>query len=78
MTKRKDFSLFVGDVEKAHPTVSDSTGEELGVRPQTVRLADLWSDYVRLAERARNLEAPKGSTSAVPLLDDMKGILQWD
>jgi hypothetical protein len=25
-----------------------------------------------------DIERPKGSTSAVPLLDDLKGILQWD
>jgi hypothetical protein len=78
MTKRKDTSLSVGDVEKPHPTVTDSAGKELGSEPLTVRLADLWSDFIRVADRARDPEAPKTSTSAVPLLDDMKGILQWD
>jgi hypothetical protein len=79
MTKRKDISLSEGDVEKPHPTVADSAGEELGGEPLTVRLADLWSDFIRVADRARrDPEAPKASTSAVPLLDDMKGILQWD
>ncbi|GAC1413647.1 MAG: hypothetical protein NVSMB53_11360 [Gemmatimonadaceae bacterium] len=78
MTKRKDFSVFVGDVEKPHPTVADPAGEELGSEPLTVKLSDLWSDIIRVADRALDPEAPKPSTSAVPLLDDMKGILQWD
>jgi hypothetical protein len=78
MTKRKDFSLLVGDVEKPHPTVADTAGEESGGEPLTVKLSGLWSDFIRVADRARDPEAPKPSTSAVPLLDDMKGILQWD
>jgi hypothetical protein len=78
MTKQKDFSLFRSDVEKPHPTVADSTGDELGGELLTVRLGVLWSDFIRVADRARDPEAPKESTPAVPLLDDMKGILEWD
>lgn len=78
MTKRKDSSLFQGDIEKPHPTVADLTGNELGGEPLTVRLGGLWSDFIRVADRARDPEAPKDSTPAVPLLDDMKGILHWD
>lgn len=78
MTKRKDFSLLQGDIEKPHPTVADSAGDELGGEPLTVRLGEIWSDFIRVADRARDPEAPKESTPAVPLLDDMKGILQWD
>jgi hypothetical protein len=44
----------------------------------TVRLADLWSDFVRPAEETRDQDGRKKPGSAVPILDDMKGILQWD
>lgn len=78
MTERKDFSPLVGDVERPHLTVADSSGGELGAEPLTVRLGDLWADFMRVASQARDPEAPKGSMPTVPLLDDMKGILQWD
>ena len=78
MTKRKDLSPLMGDVERPHPTVADSVGGELGVEPLTVKLGDLWADFMRAANQARDPEAPKGSTPTVPLLDDMKGILHWD
>ena len=78
MTKRKDLSPPPGDVEKPHPTAADPVGGELGVAPLTVKLADLWADFMRAANRARDPETPKGSTLTVPLLDDMKGILHWD
>jgi len=78
MTKRKDLSPVVGDVERPHPTVADSVGDELGVEPLTVKLGDLWADFMRAANRARDPETPKGSTPTVPLLDDMKGILHWE
>jgi len=78
MTKRNDLSPLLGDIEKSHPTVADSVGAELGVEPLTVKLGDLWADFIRAANRARDPEAPKGSTPTVPLLDDMKGILHWD
>ena len=78
MTERKDLSPLVGDVERPHPTVADSIGGELGVEPLTVRLGDLWADFMRAASQARDPEAPKGSTPTVPLLDEMKGIRQWD
>ncbi|HMG95082.1 MAG TPA: hypothetical protein VK565_02210 [Gemmatimonadaceae bacterium] len=78
MTERKDLSPLVGDVERPHPTVADSIGGELGAEPLTVRLGDLWADFMRAASQARDPEAPKGSTPTVPLLDEMKGIRQWD
>jgi len=78
MTERKDLSPLVGDVERPHPTVADSIGGELGAEPVTVRLGDLWADFMRAASQARDPEAPKGSTPTVPLLDEMKGIRQWD
>jgi hypothetical protein len=78
MTERNDLSSLVGDIERPHPTVADPIGGELGAEPLTVRLGDLWADFIRVASLARDPEAPKGSTPTVPLLDDMKGILQWD
>jgi len=78
MTKRNDLSPLLGDIEKSHPTVADSVGAELGVEPLTAKLGELWADFMRAANRARDPEAPKGSTPTVPLLDDMKGILHWD
>lgn len=78
MTDRNDPSLPVTDVEKPHLTVAESTGDELGAEPLTVKLGDLWSDFIRIADEARDPLSPKKSSSAVPLLDDMKGILQWD
>jgi len=70
--------LIVGDIETPHPTVADSFGDESGGRPQTVRLGDLWSDLVRVTIQTRDPRTPKGASSALPRLDDMKGILQWD
>jgi hypothetical protein len=78
MTERIDSSPLVGDIERPHPTGADSIGGELGAEPLTVRLGDLWADFMRGARQARDPDAPKGPTHAVPLLDDMKGILQWD
>jgi hypothetical protein len=78
MTERKDLSPLVGDIERVHPIVADSIGGELGAEPLTVRLGDLWADFMRVASQARDAEAPRGSTPTVPLLDDMKGIRQWD
>ena len=77
MKKRRDSSV-ISDLENPHLTVAEFSGDELGGEPLTVRLADLWTDFVRVADEARDPEAPKKPGSAVPLLDDMKGILQWD
>ncbi len=78
MSTPKKPSTPLGDIEKPHPTVADDLGDESGGQPMTVRLGDLWSDFIRVAEEARDPEAPKKPGSAVPLLDEMKGILQWD
>jgi hypothetical protein len=78
--KRKSDSPLFGDIERPHPTVADSVGDGLGADPLPVKLGDLWSDFVREADQARAPEVPKDSRGrgTVPLLDDMKGILQWD
>jgi hypothetical protein len=77
ITPRKP-SPRLSDIEKPHPTVADSIGDESEVQPIAVRLGDLWSDFLRVADEARDPDASKKAGSAVPLLDDMKGILQWD
>lgn len=80
MKKRNLRSPLIGDIERRHPTVADSVGDELDAAPLTVRLGVLWSDFMKEADEARNPESPKKSRDhgSVPLLDDMKGILQWD
>jgi len=75
-TSRKPSAAF-GDIELPHPTSAESLGDA-DAEPITVRLADLWSDFVRAAEESREDDGRRKPGSAVPFLDDMKGILQWD
>jgi hypothetical protein len=77
MNNRSDHPKPLGDIEKTHETVAESFCDGLGGVPLTVRLGDLWTDLVRVADEQRDPDAPR-SPAAVPLLDDMKGILQWD
>ena len=77
MTDRKDPTKPFSDIEVPHETVADSFGDGLGSEPLTVRLGDLWTDFVRAAEPC-DPDSAQRSSSALPLLDDMKGILQWD
>lgn len=76
MKNRKDSPKPTVDIEKPHETVAESFSDDSG-RPLTVRLGDLWTDLIRVEEQ-RDPDASPKSPSAVPLLDDMKGILQWD
>lgn len=76
MTTSKKPSPMIGDVERPHPLVAESLGDE--AQPMAVRLGDLWSDFIRAAEETRDPDSPRKLGSAVPILDDMKGILQWD
>jgi hypothetical protein len=76
MNTPKQAHLF--DIETPHPTIADDLGDGSAGEAMTVRLGALWSDFIRVADEARNPEAPKKAGSAVPLLDEMKGILQWD
>jgi len=78
MTKRRKHPRLVADIEKPFPTVADSTGDELGGAPLAIKLGDLWSDFIRVPAGSNDPATSKRSPSAVPLLDDMKGILQWD
>jgi hypothetical protein len=80
MKKRNSRLPLIGDIERRHPTVADSVGDALGAEPLTVRLGDLWSDFRKTSEQDRDPDAAHASRGqgSVPLLDDMKGILQWD
>lgn len=78
MTTRKSVPRPFDDIEKQHPLVAESIGDEAPAPPLTVRLGDLWSDFLRVADEPSDPDAPRRSASALPLLDDMKGILQWD
>lgn len=70
MTKRKELPQSSRDTEKPHETVAESFSDGLGVELLTVRLSGMWSELIHTPE-------PR-SPSSVPLLDDMKGIRQWD
>jgi hypothetical protein len=78
MIKRRKLPRLVADIEKPFPTVADSAGDELGGAPLAIKLGDLWSDFIRVPDESNDPSIPKRAPSAVPLLDDMKGILQWD
>jgi hypothetical protein len=71
MTIRKDQPDPIDDIEKPHPLVVEGTGDAAPT-PLTVRLSDPWSDFLRATDE------PPRSAPGLPLLDDMKGILQWD
>jgi len=77
MSYRKDLPKSFSDMEKPHETVADLFGDDPRVEPLTVRLGDLWNDLFRAAHERYDLEAPQRG-SAVPPLDDMKGIRRWD
>jgi len=70
------------DLEKPHPTVVDSLDDASGVgdevAPMAVRIGDLWSDFMRVADEAHDPNSPRKSNSALPILDEMRGILEWD
>ena len=77
MTDKKFDSRAFTDLERPHPVVADSIGNK-PAEPLAVRLGEIWSDFIRMADEARDPDAPRKASSVVPLLDDMKGILQWD
>jgi hypothetical protein len=77
MSTPRDFPKPFGDIEKRLQTVADSFDDGHGTELLTVRLGEFWSDLIRVADQRRDPESPKPSP-VVPLLDEMKGIAQWD
>jgi hypothetical protein len=77
MTTPKAKTDQFDDVEKPHLVVVEPSGDEAPA-PLTVRLRDPWSDFLRPADKPSRSNAMRRSPSALPLLDDMKGVLQWD
>jgi hypothetical protein len=77
MTTRRNYPDPLDDIEKPTLTVAEAFGDRIPAQPLAVRLGDLWSDFLRVSPESdaavRTRPAP-----AVPFLDDMKGILQWD
>ena len=78
MTARKDFPKPFLDIERPHETVADSFTDGRGHELLTVRLRGLWSDLIRVGDEQADTSAPSRSSSALPLLDEMQGILRWD
>ena len=76
MTTPKAKTDQFDDVEKPHLVVVEPSGDEAPA-PLTVRLRDPWSDFHRPADKRGPSNAMR-SPSALTLLDDMKGVLQWD
>lgn len=76
MIPPKDLPEPFDDIEKPHPLVAELAHGAPGP-PLVVRLGDLWTDLLRVDE-ARDSESSQRSDSAMPLLDYMKGIMQWD
>jgi hypothetical protein len=71
-------SEIVGEIEKGPAVVADGFGDRASCEPLPVRLSDVWSDFLRLAGDSDPAGPTPRRGSGVPILDDMKGILQWD
>jgi hypothetical protein len=78
MTIRKDIPKSFADIERPHATVTDSFTDGQGAELLTVRLGALWSDLMRVPDERRNPDTPPRPSASLPLLDEMKGILEWD
>ena len=78
MRNRKEFPTPFKDIEQPQETVAESFSDGLGVELLTVRLRGFWSELIHAPDASRDVDGPSRSPSALPLLDDMKGIRQWD
>lgn len=75
MIPRKDLPDTFDDVEKPYHLVAESA-DGAPSQPLAVRVSDLWTDLMRVDDE-RDRESA-GPASAMPFLDYMKGIMQWD
>ena len=65
------------DVEKPHPLVAEFADGAPG-QPLAMRVGDLWTDLLRVDDEKTDPESAPRSAPAMPLLDHMKGVMQWD
>jgi hypothetical protein len=65
------------DVEKPHPLLAEFA-DGAPRPPLVVRLSDLWTDLLRVDGETTDPESPPRSAPGMPLLDHMKGVMQWD
>jgi hypothetical protein len=77
MTTRRTYPDPFDDIEKPTLTVAEGFGDRIPAQPLAVRLGDLWTDFLRAGPDSGAADPPRPAPS-VPLLDEMKGILQWD
>jgi hypothetical protein len=66
------------ELEKDHPTVSDSSTSDQSDPILSVRAGDIWTDFVRERDDESGKESRPRQNGTVPLLDDMTGIRQWE
>jgi hypothetical protein len=77
MIPSRDLPDPFDDIEKPHPLVAESA-DGAPIQPVGVRLHDLWSDLMHVDDEATDPEPRLRSHAPMPLLDYMKGIMQWD
>ena len=77
MMPYKDLPDPFDDMETPHRLAAESA-DGAPIQPLVVRLGDLWTDLVRVDDETSDRESTPRSSSAMPLLDQMKGIMQWD
>jgi hypothetical protein len=75
MIPPKDLPDPFDDIEKPHPLMAESV-DGAPSEPLAVRLSDLWTDLMRVDDETS--ESTPRASSPMPLLDHMKGIMQWD
>lgn len=77
MIPPKDLPDPFDDIEKPYPLVAESA-DGAPSQALTVRLGDLWTDLMRVDDETIDPESARRSPSAMPLLDYMKGVMEWD
>lgn len=77
MIPPKDLPDPFDDLEKPHPVVAEFADGGPS-QPLAVRLGDLWTDLMRVDDEAGDPESRPRSHSPMPLLDHMKGVMEWD
>jgi hypothetical protein len=77
MIPSKDLPDPFDDMETPHPLAAESA-VGAPIQPLVVRLGDLWTDLMRIDDETIEPDSRPRSYSPMPLLDYMKGIMQWD